>query len=118
MRRAGSATTTREQFQVKNSRLADALAYIRAGHRITIERPLRGNSSLIHLLRETVHSGDLCQNTFACAGAYTQRFEVDILAAHSGDEFAEILFDSVRSLWVAGGIENLVKGGKHRFCVS
>ena len=50
MRRAGSATTTREQFEVKNSRLADALAYIRAGHRITIERKTSFLCFLIVLL--------------------------------------------------------------------
>ena len=58
---------------------------------------------------ETVHFGDFCQNAVACASAQAQRFEVNFLDAHSGDEFSNILLDGLRGLWVAGGIKNLVK---------
>src|ERR1700732_615111 len=60
-------------------------------------------------LWETVHVGDFCQNTVACAGAQAQRLEVNILGAHSGDEFANVIFDGVWGRWIDGRIENLVK---------
>ncbi len=60
----------------------------------------------MHASAKAIHANEVRHNVFTCVATEPESFEINIFAAHSGDEIVEVSLYRRRDGGIYGGVEN------------